>query len=519
MSECPDSMAPAGVPAGKYEYSVNLGSHDSRLKGLPAESVVEGFYRRWLEGTSHLFDKLIEYNKAHVVELHEAGIVSPGDAVKLLETLRWMESKGIEGFKLDPALEDLAPNMEGIVVSRLGEVGGRLLTGRARGEVTNVAIRLLLREKFLRLMGELNALRAAVLALAREHVGTVMPGYTHAQHAQPTTLGHYLACVAEAFETDFSRLEDTYKRLNTSFAESGIGQGTAYPIDRQRVASLLGFDGLVENTRYALLCWDRTVEVLAQVAILAVNINRFSDDLFYWCTFEFGMVELADEYSATSYIMPQKKNPYVLEELSVIPGRAIAAFAQDAVRWNRVSFGLATHLGGVKADPTKTVLEVCEAARMLTGVVETLSINEDLMKDRAGAHFTQASELADTLVREKGISFRTAHRVIGTVVRKTLAAGKKPCEIDTAMIDEAAIEVTGTPMGLAVDVLRRALDPVEIIRARKVLGGTAPTAVESSLGNRTARLVRDQEWLACKQSAVSGARQRLEKTVDALLAG
>jgi argininosuccinate lyase len=478
---------------------------------------VDGFYRRWLEGTRHLFDKLVEYNKAHVVELHSAGVISPEDAGKLLQTLQWMESEGVEGFALDPALEDLAPNMEGIVVSRLGEVGGRLLTGRARGEVTNVAIRLLLREKFLQLMGDLNGLRSAVLALAHEHVDTLMPGYTHAQHAQPTTLGHYLACVAEAFETDFSRLDDTYKRLNASFAESGIGQGTAYPIDRHRVASLLGFNGLVENTRYALLCWDRTLEVLAQVAIVAVNINRFSDDLFYWCSYEFGMVELADEYSATSYIMPQKKNPYVLEELSVIPGRAIAAFAQDAMRWNRVSFGLATHLGGVKADPSKTVSEVCAAAQMLAGVVETLTINRELMSQRAGAHFTQASELADTLVRETGISFRTAHRVIGTVVRGALSAGKKPSEIDTAMIDSAATEVTGKPLGLSADVLRRALDPLEIVRARKVVGGTAPAAVEASLSNRASQLAQDREALAAKQSHVAAARQRLDKAVDALL--
>ena len=518
MSNQPDPTATRSGPTGRYAFSVNLGSHDSRLKGLPAPAVVEGFYQRWLDGTRHLFDKLIEYNKAHVVELHEARIVSTTDAGKLLETLRWMESEGVDGFAFDPALEDLAPNMEGIVVSRLGEeVGGRLLTGRARGEVTNVAIRLLLREKFLELMGELNRLRSAVLALAREHVETVMPGYTHAQHAQPTTLGHYLACVAEAFETDFSRLEDTYRRLNASFAESGIGQGTAYAIDRQRVASHLGFDGLVENTRYALLCWDRTIEVLAQVAILAVNINRFSDDLFYWCTYEFGMVELADEYSATSYIMPQKKNPYVLEELSVIPGRAIAAFAQEAVRWNRVSFGLATHLGGVKADPAKSVSEVCAAARMLTGVVDTLGINRELMGERAGAHFTQASELADTLVREKGISFRTAHRVMGTVVRKALAAGKKPFEIDTAMIDDAAIEVTGKPLGLSVEVLRRALDPIEIVRARNVVGGTAPAAVEASLANRVAQLAKDTGSLDRKQSDVAASRQRLERAVEALL--
>lgn len=504
--------------AAKYNYSVSLGSHDSRLKKGAAEVVVENFYSRWLAGTRPFFTKLLEYNQAHLVELHDRGVVSREDAAKILDTLRWIEAQGIEHFQLDPHLEDLMPNIEGIVVSRLGEaVGGKLLTGRARGEVTNVGIRLLLRQNYLEMMQAVNELRHVLLVLADDHVDTVMPGYTHAQHAQPTTFGHYLAGVAEALETDFARLEDTYRRLNQSFAESGIGQGTAYPIDRARVAALLGFEGVVENTRYALLSWDRTVEVLAMASILAVNMNRFSDDLFYWCTYEFGMVELADEFSATSYIMPQKKNPYVLEELAVIPGRAVTAFTQEAFRWNRVSFGMATHIGGVKTDPSKTVSEVRGAAKMLAGVVATLTVHKEVMRERAGIHFTQASELADTLAREKGLSFRTAHRIMGTVVRQALAKGIHPHDIDVAMIDAAAREVTGQPLQLAPEVLARALDSADIVRSRKVIGGTAPEAVRRSLGNRRAQLDRDRASADGKVAAVAAARAKLEDAVLALL--
>jgi len=506
------------TPEAKYNYSVSLGSHDSRLKRGPAQSVVEDFYSRWLAATRPLFHHLLEYNQAHVAELHRLGVISREDAAKILETLRWIGAQGVDHFELDPNLEDLMPNIEGIVVSRLGEaVGGKLLTGRARGEVTNVGIRLQLRDNYLALMAELNELRVAVLALARDHIDTVMPGYTHAQHAQPTTFGHYLAGVAEALETDFDRLEDTYKRLNASFAESGIGQGTAYPIDRERVASMLGFDGTVENTRYALLCWDRTVEVLATVAIAAVNINRFSDDLFYWCTYEFGMVELADEFSATSYIMPQKKNPYVLEELAVIPGRAISTFAQDAFRWNRVSYGMATHIGGVKTDPSKTVSEVRGAARMLAGVVRTLTVKKEVMKERAGIFFTQASELADTLAREKGLSFRTAHRIMGTVVRQALAQGRKPADIDAALIDAAAVEVIGKPVDLDPGILARALDPAQIVRSRQGFGGTAPQRVVSSLEHRASELDRDRRTVDAKSAAVAEAREALERSVREIL--
>lgn len=501
--------------ASKYKYSVALGAHDSRLKKGPAKVVVDTFYARWLDATLPVFAKLIEYNLAHVAELCDKNVVSRSDAASIIETLRWIEQMGVGHFEFDPHLEDTMPNIEAILVSKLGEeVGGRVLTGRARGEVTAVAMRLHLRENVLGLMTELNELRRVVLNLAKDHAETVMPGYTHAQHAQPTTLGHYLACIAEVLETDFSRFEDSYKRLNVSPAESGIGQGTAYPIDRERISRLLGFVGLIENTRYALLSWDRTLEMQSNASILALNLNRFSDDLFYWCTYEFGMVELSDEYSATSYIMPQKKNPYVLEELACIPGRVISAFTREAFRWNRVSFGLATHIGGVKIDPSEAIIEVRGALKMLAGVVESLKVNAELMKERSGIFFTQASELADTLVREKGLSFRTAHKIMGTVVRIAIAENRKPSEIDAKMIDAASIEVTGKPLDLPSDVLARALDAMQIIRARKVIGGTAPEAVRMSLGNRHAKLEEDSRSLDAKCVHITHARAELERTLD-----
>lgn len=502
----------------KFSYKASLGAHDSRLKKGAAKVVVDHFYSKWLASTLPLFNKLIEYNQAHVLELCDKNVMSKEDAAKIIGALRWIEEQGPDHFEFDPSLEDTMPNLEGILVSRLGEeVGGKVLTGRARGEVTVVAMRLYLRENFLDLLTQVNELRQVVLDLAQEHTETVMPGYTHAQHAQPTTFGHYLACVAEALETDASRLEDSYRRINASIAESSIGQGTAYPIDRQRIGDLLGFEGLVENTRYALLSWDRVIEVLANVAILAINLNRFSDDLFYWCTYEFSMVELADEYSSTSFIMPQKKNPYVLEELACIAGRAITVFTREAFRWNRMSFGLAVHIGGVKADPSLAVKEVCGAVEMLSGVVSTLTVNKDLMKERSGIFFSQASELADTLVREKSLSFRTAHKIIGTVVREALAQGKKPSQIDSQMIDAAAMEVTGKPVGLDPEVLLRSLDPMEIVKAKNGIGGAAPQAVKISIQHRKAQLEEDRKSLAGKKERVSAAREKLDEAIREIL--
>src|SRR5665647_700865 len=170
-----------GETGKKFSYKASLGAHDSRLKEGPAKVVVDHFYSKWLSSTLPLFNKLIEYNQAHVVELHDKNVVSKEDAAKIIGALRWIEEQGPDHFEFDPSLEDTMPNLEAILVSRLGEeVGGKILTGRARGEVTNVALRLYLRENFLDLSAEVNHLRQVVLDLAEEHTETVMPAYTHA---------------------------------------------------------------------------------------------------------------------------------------------------------------------------------------------------------------------------------------------------------------------------------------------------------------------------------------------------
>jgi argininosuccinate lyase len=179
---------------------------------------------------------------------------------------------------------------------------------------------------------------------------------------------------------------------------------------------------------------------------------------------------------------------------------------------------VATHVGGVKTDPSKTVTEVCGAAKMLAGVVSTLTVNKEIMRERSGIFFTQASELADTLAREKGLSFRTAHKIMGTVVREALAKGKSPQQIDVAMIDAAAVEITGKALGLAPEILARSLDTMGIVGTRNVIGGTAPAAVRRALGNLEQRLGKDSGSVAAKKAAVAGAHAELEKAVARILA-
>jgi argininosuccinate lyase len=500
----------------KYSFQVRLGSHDGRLKKEPAPEVVDYLYSRWLQETIPSFEEMTLFLKAHLVELHDKKVISPEDAAKILQTLEWLKKKGLDSFKLDPSIEDLMPNLEAIVISKIGEsAGGRILTGMARGEPTYVSAVLLLRKSILDMIREMNLLRGEISKIGQQHTETLMPGYTHVQHAQPTTLGHFFACVAEALETDCARIKNAFERVNMCPAGYSSAWGTTYPTDRRRISGLLGFEAPIDNTRYAMLSFDRGIETLAALAMLAININRLTDDLYFWCTYEFNMADIADEFASTSYIMPQKKNPYALEEYPSLSNRVLSEFTRVAELTRLTSFGLGIHLGGKRTDttmtPSRVIRDICGALKMLRGILSTMKFKTNVMRERVGIHFTQGTDLADTLVRQKGLSFRTAHKIIGVLVRQAIDRGLKPYQLDVRMLDQAAKEVIGRPLKLAPKILAKALDPMEGVKARKGIGGVAPSAVKRSFQNRLRRLDKDEAWLSAKEEKISRAEQELEK--------
>ena len=507
----------------RYSYKVSLGSHDSRLKSGSAKEVVDFCYAPRLKGPMPTFDSMIQYNLAHVLELYRIAVFSRDTAKAILETLTWIKRRGLEQFELDPRLESLMPNLEAILISKLGaDAGGQVLTGRSRGEVEAVSGILLLRGKLLEVLEEVQLLRHLLIGVAGKHVGTVMPGYTHLQHAQPTTLGHYLACVAAALEVDAARLQDTYKRVNMSPAEAGTSWGSSFPIDRKRVADLLGFEGMIENTRYAYSSGsDKAIEITAGLSMLTVSLNRFTEDLYFWCTPEYQLAEVADEFAGTSYIMPQKKNVTALQHYTALVNRTTTAFNRLAFQAARSSFGIAANLAvtmmNSAPETAATMEDVLGALRLLRGLTAGVRFNEELMKQRAGIHFTQGTELADTLFREKGIAFRTAHRIVGTLVRKAIAQERNAMEITETMLNEAAVEITGKPIKPPYEALWKVLDPMGIVQAHRGLGGIAPAAVKKSLRNLSGRLAKDMGFIRAKKKRLAVAQKKLDDAVHALI--
>jgi len=489
----------------------------SRLSQGPAQELIEYGYKQEIEEAHYNFSHEMWNHKAHTVMLCEQGIVAKAAAARILRALREIEAMGVKRFPMDPAKGELFYNIESYVLQRADEdAGGRMHTGRSRGDMYVCSERMILRERILGLASDIADLITIILDVASRHVGTVMPGYTLLQHAQPTTFAHYLLSFGDRFFRDLERLRETYRRVNQSPMGAAISTGSAFPLSRERMAELLGFDGVVENTRDAAIYRDFTLESVTHAAIVASNLSAMADDFNAWCTYEFGMIELADAYCGTSSIMPQKKNPSSLERIRYLAaeciGNTMTVFAQLKT--------FSEQLGDLEA--TGPVAwhafdRVRAALRFMRGVLGTLTVKVDLMRQRAGANFAQATQLADEIVQHRDLAFRTAHRIVGKLVRTCLERGVSPASVTPAMVDEAALATLGKPLKLSPETVRNALDVGHILKNRTMLGSPGAREVQRMLRDRHRRLAREEAWRKGRAHSLDAARQKLDVAVRRLM--
>jgi argininosuccinate lyase len=489
---------------------------DSRLSQGPAQELIEYGYKQEIEEAHFTFPHELWNHKAHTVMLCEQGIITKAAAARILRVLREIEGMGVKRFPMDPAKGELFYNIESYLLQRAGEdAGGRMHTGRSRGDMYVCSERMILRERILGLARDLTDLVQTILDVAGRHVETIMPGYTLLQHAQPTTFAHYLLSFGDRFLRDVERLQETYARVNRCPMGAAISTGSGFPLNRARMAVLLGFDGIVENTRDAAIYRDFTLESTAHAAIAASNVSSLADDLNVWCTYEFGMVDLADQYCGTSTIMPQKKNPSSLERVRYLAaeclGNTVTVFAQLKT--------FSEQLGDLEATGPgawRTFDRARAAMRFMRGILATLTVKTDLMRERAGANFTQATQLADEIVKQRDLPFRTAHRIVGKLVRTCLERGVSPAAVTSAMVDEAAAAMIGRPLDLPERTVRAALDVAHILRTRTLPGSPGAREVRRMLRARARRVAREAAWLDVRTHTLATAKAALETLVTRL---
>jgi argininosuccinate lyase len=483
-----------------------------RLKAPPAPEMVEAYFRpNTAQGLAYQFDHEMDIHLAHGLMLARQDIVPAAAMRPIIGAVLELRERGPGSLAIDDTAEDLYSYFERHLIARLGaDIGGRLHTGRSRNDLHTTSWRMALRERVLAVLDGVAAMRRASLALAVAHAETVMPGYTHSQHAQPITLGYYLLTVAALLERDQRRLLAALETTDQCPLGAGALTTTGFPIDRRFTAERLGFAGVLEIAYDGVSCRDDVHETAAALAILATNLSRLAFDLQAWNTAEYGFIELDDGYSAVSSMMPQKKNPNSLEHAKAAAGMVTGALM--AVLSCSKNTSLADVSDGVSAvnEPVLDAAGRCRALLpLLTQVMNTMAVRPAAMRRAAEIGFGSATELSDLLVREAGLSFRTAHNIVGHVVRGALAAGKTAIEITAADIDQASVGLLGRTLAIAPARIAEALDPVLNVRARTVLGGPAPDNVRAMARDHAARLDRDVARVAMISGRVAAARDRL----------
>ena len=436
-----------------------------------------------LELDRRIFQADVRCNQAHTTMLIEQEIIPRDIGEKILKALDELEKEGIGALKLDSAVEDIHMAVENYVTSKIGPEAGFMHTAKSRNDQVATDLRIALKEEIEEIEKELLIFIQIVIQMARDHLNTLTVGYTHLQHAQPTTFAHHLLSYAQALKRDYGRLHDAYQRMDLCPLGSAALTTTSFPINRDRTAELLGFRGPMENSIDGVSSRDFIAETVFALTLLGTTLSKISEELIIWSTYEFRMVELADEFSSTSSIMPQKKNPDVAEivrgKTAVLNGELVTILTiikSLPQSYNRDLQEVTPHLW--KA--TDTLHSALKITREMLASAEFKGVRGE---ELARANFSAATELADLMVREGGLPFRTAHQIVGRTVSSALEKGLKAEDIDAQFLDEISQEITGQPLKLDEDIVKRALDPVEIVKSRQVPGGPAPSMVKEAISN------------------------------------
>ncbi len=454
-------------------------------------------------------------SQAHALMLAEVGLLERDD---LRVILTWLERARADHeagtFQLRPELEDVHMNVERYVIEGGGAAyGGRLHTARSRNDQVLTDCKLYVRERLLATETGLADLVATMLDLARKHVTTIMPGFTHSQHAQPITFGYWAAAHAGAWLRDLRRLRQAYELVNLCPLGACAIAGTDLPIDRRRTAALLGFAGVHEHALDVTSARDFLAETLAALAILMTGLSRLSEELVWWSTWEFRFVELADAYTSGSSIMPQKKNPDCAELTRGKTARVIGDLMQLLTCVKSVSLGYSRDLQEDKPPVWDAFDQALGAIATLTGAVGTMRVNTRRLRAAVDGNFATATQLANWLVAEHRVPFRRAHEIVGGLVGELARAGRTFTATDQVL---AQLMAAGVSCDAAT--LRDVLDPRQGVARQSSLGGPAPDEVRRMLRGFRAELRRARKDTAARAANVEAARQGLRELVQSALA-
>ena len=438
---------------------------------------------------SRMYKEDIIGSLAHVKMLGRQGIISSKDSEKIVnglnEILKRIENGVID---IDNASEDIHSFIESTLTYYIGDEGKKLHTGRSRNDQVALDTKLYVKKYLIVVANELLNLQTVILNKAKENINTIMPGYTHMQKAQPITFAHHIMAYAEMLKRDYGRLLDCYERMNEMPLGSGALATSTYPIDRNFVSNELGFNKPTVNSIDSVSDRDYAIEALSALSLIMMHLSRFSEEVILWCTGEFNFVELDDAYSTGSSIMPQKKNPDVAELVRGKTGRVYG----DLMTLLTVMKGIPLAYNKDMQEDKEALFDgldtVLISIQTFTGMLDTMKIKKDVMKKAASGGFTNATDVADYLVK-KGEAFRNAHEIVGKIVLY--------CIDENKAIDDLSLDEFKSFSPFFEEDVYKAIDLITCVEERSVMGGPSSSSVQSQISLLENFISEKMEVLKC----------------------
>lgn len=438
---------------------------------------------------SRMYKEDIEGSLAHVKMLGKQGIIPSEDSKKIVEGLKEILIRIDNGtIQIDKDAEDIHSFVESILTYYIGDEGKKLHTGRSRNDQVTLDTKLYLKKYIKIIINEILKLHETLLEKANENINTIMPGYTHMQKAQPITFAHHILAYCEMFKRDIGRLFDSYKRLDEMPLGSGALATSTYPIDREFVASELGFSKITLNSLDSVSDRDYAIETLSALSLIMMHLSIFSEEIILWCTGEFNFIELDDSYSTGSSIMPQKKNPDVAELVRGKTGRVYG----DLMTLLTVMKGIPLAYNKDMQEDKEALFDGLDTALLslqtFNGMIKTMKVKKANMKKSASGGFTNATDVADYLVK-KGMAFRNAHEIVGKIVLH--------CIDKDIAIDDLSMEEFKNFSPIFEEDIYNAIDLLTCVEERSVIGGPSSLSVKMQIEVLKKFIKENKENLSC----------------------
>ena len=467
---------------------------------------------------NHMLQHIRTINEAHLIMLKEQNILSESDAVAIMKALESLDYEKYRFSTYTGKVEDIYFEMESELIERTHGVAGNLHLGRSRNDMCLTWVHMMIRDHLLKTIELMIRVRNTLYLLGEEHKNTLYVIHTHTQHAQPGMIGIYFLAAGDMLGRDIDRLKNAYAHVNSSPMGAAAITTTGFPISRQRVAELSGFDSVLENSYDAISNMDLFTDTGAALSHCALDLSRIIADLVLWATEEEDMIRLADGYISISSIMPQKRNPIALEHLrsalSVTKGFADSM----SLAFFKSPYGDIVDHDGAEDALLSTFEKLQECLTLFNNVIATMEINRPLLYERAFESFSVVTEIADEMFRAYNIPFREAHHFVSYMVRKALSVHFNLKNITPEFFSECFEEVFHRPFTFDFEPILKAINPERFVASREVYGGTGPKAMQAMIESARTKIKDNAAWLETAQARIAQSDARRAEAIQEMLA-